>query len=91
TEILAAHENFFRGKDGGARADLTGADLSNDDLSGLNLSGAILRNANLEGAVMRDVLPRRSESGRPSDGRFRARRAAAGSRGRRPARAGSAD
>ena len=32
-EILEAHERFFTGKDGGARADLTGADLSGVDLS----------------------------------------------------------
>src|SRR2546428_12285194 len=52
-EILEAHERFFRGKDGGARADLTGTDLSRMDLSGANLSGAILRNANLEGTDLR--------------------------------------
>src|SRR6266568_2533162 len=53
TEILQAHERFFRGREGGARADLAGADLSHADLSGLNLSGAILRNANLEGSDLR--------------------------------------
>ncbi len=53
TEILDAHDRFFRGKDGGARADLTGADLSSADLGGINLSGAILRNANLEGTDLR--------------------------------------
>src|SRR4029077_16325592 len=47
--ILEAHMRFFQGKDGGARADLTGANLSRADLSGANLSGAILRDANLEG------------------------------------------
>ena len=47
TDILEAHERFFRGKDGGVRADLSSADLSKADLSGVNLSGAILRNANL--------------------------------------------
>src|SRR5258705_12298803 len=52
-EILEAHERFFSGKDGGTRADLTGADLSNADLSGANLSGAILRNANREGCDLR--------------------------------------
>src|SRR5438874_10895214 len=52
-EILEAHERFFTGKDGGARADLTGADLSHADLSGVNLSGAILRNSNLEGSDLR--------------------------------------
>ena len=52
-EILEAHERFFTGKVGGARADLTGADLSHADLSGVNLSGAILRNSNLEGSDLR--------------------------------------
>src|SRR5229473_763238 len=52
-EILEAHERFFRGKEGGVRADLTGAELSRMDLSGTNLSGAILRNANLEGTDLR--------------------------------------
>ena len=42
-EILEAHDRFFRGHDGGTRADLAGADLSGADLSGVNLSGAILR------------------------------------------------
>ena len=51
--ILEAHQLFFRGKEGGGRADLSGADLSHADLSGVNLSGAILRNANLEGADLR--------------------------------------
>ena len=37
-DILEAHELFFRGKNGGARADLTGADLSHVGLTGANLS-----------------------------------------------------
>src|SRR5258708_40093534 len=58
-EILEAHERFFRGKEGGVRADLTGAELSRMDLSGTNLSGAILRNANLGGTDLRRAkLPR---------------------------------
>src|SRR5260370_10378154 len=52
-DILEAHERFFSGKDGGVRADLTGADLSHADLSGANLSGTILRNASLEGTDLR--------------------------------------
>src|SRR5207247_1644861 len=32
-KILEAHERFFTGKDGGSRADLTGADRSQTDLS----------------------------------------------------------
>src|SRR5712664_3735496 len=51
--ILEAHERFFSGKDGGVRADLTGADLSHADLTGVNLTGAILRNASLEGSDLR--------------------------------------
>src|SRR5439155_17816284 len=63
-EILEAHERFFSGKDGGTRADLTGADLSNADLTGANLSGSILRNANLEGADLRKAkLPGADLSG----------------------------
>ena len=41
-EILEAHARFFQGKDGGARADLTGADVSRADLSGADLSGVDL-------------------------------------------------
>src|SRR5271168_3532754 len=53
SDILAAHELFFQGKDGGVRADLTGAEMSDADLQGVNLNGAILRNANLQGANLR--------------------------------------
>src|ERR1700739_2001635 len=53
SEILEAHQSFFTGKDGGVRADLSGANLSGADLSGANLSGALLPNANLEGADLR--------------------------------------
>src|SRR5258706_14758914 len=52
-DILEAHERFFSGKDGGVRADLTGADLSHTDRSGTNLRGTILRNANPEGSDLR--------------------------------------
>ena len=45
SEILEAHQLFFAGKDGGVRADLSGANLSGADLSGANLSGALLPNA----------------------------------------------
>jgi len=37
-EILKAHELFWASKEGGARADLTGADLSGADLQELNLA-----------------------------------------------------
>src|SRR6266852_5434345 len=63
-DILEAHERFFSGKDGGVRADLTGADLSHADLSGGNFTGAILRNANLEGSDLRKAkLPGADLSG----------------------------
>jgi len=53
TDILEAHERFWSGKQGGARADLGGADLSGADLSKLNLAGANLRGANLDGSDLR--------------------------------------
>ena len=63
-DILDAHDRFFRGQDGGQRADLAGADLSNADLSGINLSGAILREANLVGSDLRKAkLPGADLSG----------------------------
>ncbi len=52
-EILEAHALFFRGKEGGARADLAGADLSRADLQGINFTGAILRGASFEGSDLR--------------------------------------
>jgi uncharacterized protein YjbI with pentapeptide repeats len=64
TEILEAHERFFRGQDGGERANLAGADLSGADLSGVNLSGAILTGANLAGTDLRKAkLPGADLSG----------------------------
>src|SRR5258706_4716075 len=63
-DILEAHQRLFSGKDGGVRAELTGADLSHTDLSGTNLSGTILRNANLEGSDLRKAkLPGADLSG----------------------------
>jgi hypothetical protein len=50
TEILAAHERFIKGQEGGTRGDLTGADLARADFRAANLTGAILCGANLEGA-----------------------------------------
>ena len=62
-DILEAHQQFFSGKEGGARADFTGADLSNGDFTGANLAGAILRNANLDGSDLRKArLPARRHS-----------------------------
>jgi uncharacterized protein YjbI with pentapeptide repeats len=63
-EILRAHEFFWANKEGGARADLAGADLSGADLRELNLAGAILKNANLEGSDLRGArLPGADLSG----------------------------
>jgi len=63
-EILKAHEFFWANKEGGARADLAGADLSGADLRELNLAGAILKNANLEGSDLRGArLPGADLSG----------------------------
>ena len=52
---MEAHQLFFSGKDGGVRANLSGANLSAADLSGANLVGARLvgvdlAHANLCGA-----------------------------------------
>src|SRR6266480_642801 len=55
-DILEAHERFFSGKDGGVRADLTGADLSHADLSEANLSGSILRKADLRNTDMTEAI-----------------------------------
>src|SRR5439155_26967707 len=40
SDILKSHDIFFSGKDGGARADLSGANLSGADLTSVNLTGA---------------------------------------------------
>ena len=53
--IMDKHLKWLRGKNGGKRADLSGADLSRAnlswaDLSGADLSGADLSRANLSGA-----------------------------------------
>src|SRR5882724_3935832 len=64
SDILDAHERFFRGKGDGEQADLAGADLSHADLQGVNLSGAILRHANLESSDLRRAkLPHADFSG----------------------------
>ena len=49
-EILDKHAKWWRGEDGGERADLRGADLSGANLSWANLSWANLSGANLSGA-----------------------------------------
>ena len=53
-KILADHARWIRG-DGGARANLSGADLSGAALSRANLYGANLRSANLHGANLRSA------------------------------------
>ena len=55
SEILAAHEQFVRGKEGGVRADLAGADLTRANLFRANLAYADLQGANLEGANLREA------------------------------------
>ena len=55
-EVLRLHQMWLFDKEGGVRADLSGANLSGADLryadlSGANLSGADLRCADLSGAV----------------------------------------
>src|ERR1700689_5297758 len=54
-EILTAHALFGRGKDGGARAELAGLDLSHADLYKANLTYADLQGANLEAANLRET------------------------------------
>ena len=49
TEILAKHAEFMADKDGGERANLSGANLSGSYLSEANLSGANLSGKNLLG------------------------------------------
>jgi Pentapeptide repeats (8 copies) len=46
-DILDLHGKWFRGEEGGARADLSSADLRYADLSSANLRYADLRSANL--------------------------------------------
>ena len=49
-EIIAAHGRWLRKEEGGARANLTGANLARADLTDANLTGADLTGANLTGA-----------------------------------------
>ncbi len=48
-EIIRLHGLWRRGEEGGERANLRGANLSDADLSDVNLSGANLSDANLSG------------------------------------------
>ena len=54
-EILAAHKLWLNDEEGGVRADLSGANLSEADLSGANLSGANLSEADLSGANLSEA------------------------------------
>ncbi|MBD1590313.1 pentapeptide repeat-containing protein [Pseudomonas typographi] len=59
-EILGKHKAWLDGEDGGERANLRGANLSDANLSdanliGANLSDAYLRGANLRGANLSDA------------------------------------
>ena len=49
-KVLALHEKWLNGEDGGERADLRGADLCGADLRDANLRGADLRGADLGNA-----------------------------------------
>ena len=52
TAFLRKHKLWLEDKDGGERANLSGANLSGADLSVANLSGANLSGANLSGAYL---------------------------------------
>ena len=54
-EILAKHKAWLNNEEGGERANLSYADLSDANLSGANLSGANLSDANLSGANLSDA------------------------------------
>ena len=52
-DILAKHNRWLKGAEGGECADLQGADLQGADLQWANLQGANLRDANLRDANLR--------------------------------------
>ena len=52
-DILEKHKIWLKGGEGGSRANLRGANLSDADLRGANLSDADLRGADLRGADLR--------------------------------------
>ena len=54
-EILEKHKFYLDGKEGGERANLSGADLSGADLSDAKLSGAYLSGADLSDANLSDA------------------------------------
>jgi hypothetical protein len=49
-KILQKHNDWLNDIEGGAQADLEGADLENADLEGANLEDSYLKGANLKGA-----------------------------------------
>ena len=51
-EVLAKHAQWLRGDPAGARANLTGADLTDANLTRANLADAYLAGANLAGAYL---------------------------------------
>jgi hypothetical protein len=54
-EILRLHRMWLRGEDGGARADISGADLREADFSWASLSRANLSEADLSGANLSEA------------------------------------
>ena len=59
-KAIADHRKWLLGQEGGAGADLTGADLTGAvltgaDLTGADLTGAVLTRADLTGAVLTDA------------------------------------
>ena len=54
-EIIKSHGRWLRNEEGGERANLRDADLSDAYLSGANLRDAYLSGANLRGADLRDA------------------------------------
>ncbi|MCJ8017401.1 pentapeptide repeat-containing protein [Blautia sp. NSJ-159] len=60
-EILDTHKKWINGEYGGARADLSGADLRGADLREANLREADLREANLRGADLREANLREAD------------------------------
>lgn len=60
-EIIRVHNLWLRGLEGGAKADLRGADLSCMNLSGARLSYADLRGADLSGAILTGANLRRAD------------------------------
>ena len=56
--MLKSHKDFLEGKDGGKKADFSGANMAGIDLrhlnlTGINFSGAIMRGVNFKGADLR--------------------------------------